>query len=339
MFKVAAFTGGAIIASARFRVRQYLPSLMQDGLCVDEMYSRFSNSPPKEKWLRPIWGCATLADLIPKVIKSHSYDVVLMQREMLSTYVTLEPLTKKPRVLDVDDAIFLYRNGAAARRLAGMSDRVICGNAYLADWFADFNSDITIIPTAVDTDRYIPRIECKNQDGQLVIGWIGTAGNLQYLYAIEAALAAVMRTHPNVRMRVVCDRRPEFREIDPSRCDFIKWSEDIEVASIQGMDIGVMPLEDSPWARGKCSFKMLQYMSCGVPVVASPVGMNADVLAMDNIGLGASTSTQWVDALVALLDKEDMRMEMGALGRRVVQQSFSIDVLAPRLAQCLRGTR
>lgn len=337
MFKVAAFTGGAVIASARFRVRQYLPALARGGISVDEMYSRFSNSPPRQKWLRPLWGCATLADMAPKVLRSHRCDVVLMQREILSTFVTLEPLTRKPRVLDVDDAIFLYRNGTAARRLAGLSDRVICGNNYLANWFSQYNGDITIIPTAVDTARYAPRPECRSRDGSIVIGWIGTAGNLPYLYGIEEALAAVMRVNPRVRVRVVCDLRPAFRHLAADRCEFVKWSEQVEVASIQGMDIGVMPLEDSHWARGKCSFKMLQYMSCGVPVVVSPVGMNADVLALDEVGLGASSVAQWSEALLALVDGEALRARMGAAGRRVVQQSYSIDVLAPRLAQCLRG--
>ena len=187
MLRVAAFTGGVTVPSARFRVRQYMPALLQQGVAISEMPSRFGIYPPQNKWIRPFWAGATLAEQIPKIIKSHQYDVVLLQREMLSSFVTLEPLTKTPRVLDVDDAIFLHRNGDFARRLAQISDQMICGNTYLADWFSAWNKDITVIPTAVDTDRYVPVIKQGKCEGEIIIGWIGTSGNLKYVYAIEAA--------------------------------------------------------------------------------------------------------------------------------------------------------
>ncbi len=337
MLKVAAITGGAIVPSARFRVRQYIPSLVKEGVMVEEMYPHFGKYPPEDKWLRPLWAGATLLEMIPKVIKSHDYDVVLLQREMLSTFVTLESLTKKPRVLDVDDAIFLLRNCGFARKLAQMSDQVVCGNTYLANWFGKWNRNVTVLPTAVDTERYVPLASRGQSENGKVIGWIGTSGNLKYVYAIEATLAKVMETQPNVKIRIVCDQMPKFRLIDMNRCEFVRWSENIEVENIQSMDVGIMPLEDSEWGRGKCSFKMLQYMSCGLPLVASPVGMNAEVLAMGNVGIGASTQEQWLDALIALLDSASMRLDMGAVGRRVAVESFSIHALAPRLASCLRS--
>lgn len=335
MINVAAFTGGISVPSARFRVRQNIPALMQHGVAVSEMSSRFGIYPPQNKWIRPFWAGATLAEQIPKIIKSHCYDVVLLQREMLSSFVTLEPLTKTPRVLDVDDAIFLYRNGDFARRLAQISDRVICGNTYLADWFSVWNKDITIIPTAVDTDRYVPADKQGKFEGATVIGWIGTSGNLKYVYAIEAALAKMLKAHPKAKLRIVCDKIPEFCLIDMTRCEFIRWSETTEIESIQGMDIGIMPLADTAWARGKCSFKMLQYMSCGIPVVVSPVGMNSEVLAMGKVGIGAVTENEWVDAITALLDSHDLRKQMGAVGRQVVTESFSISKVAPMIATCL----
>lgn len=335
MIRVAAFTGGATVPSARFRVRQYIPSLLQHGIAVKEMDSHFGIYPPQNKWIRPFWAGATLAEQIPKIIKSHCYDVVLLQREMLSSFVTLEPLTKTPRVLDVDDAIFLYRNGGFARRLAQISDRVICGNSYLADWFSAWNKDITVIPTAVDTERYVPADNQGKFEGAPVIGWIGTSGNLKYVYSIEAALAKVLKLYPTARLRIVCDKVPEFRLIDITRCEFICWSESIEVSCIQSMDIGIMPLEDSAWARGKCSFKMLQYMACAIPVVVSPVGMNIEVLSIDTMGLGAVSEVEWIEALSALIESADLRHEMGVVGRGVVTESFSITKVAPLLVDCL----
>jgi len=259
-----------------------------------------------------------------------------MQREMLSSFVTLESLTKAPRVLDVDDAIFLYRNGDFARRLAKISDRVICGNAYLANWFSASNKNVIVIPTAVDTDRYVPTVRQEGETA-IVIGWVGTSGNLKYVYNIEGALAKVMAIHSKAKLRIVCDKMPEFRLIDPNRLEYIRWSETIEIESIQGMDIGIMPLEDSAWARGKCSFKMLQYMACGIPVVVSPVGMNAEVLSMGNIGFGAIAEDEWVGAMVELYENSALRQAMGVVAREVVVESFSTSKVAPRIAVCLSG--
>lgn len=337
MTRVAAFTGGISVPSARFRVRQYIPSLREEGIDIEEFFSGFGTYPPRSKWIRPLWALATLTERLPDVVMSHRYDSVLLQREIMSTFVTLEPLTKCPRILDVDDAIFLYRGGGFARKLAELSDRVICGNNYLAEWFGRWNKTIDVIPTAVDTERYCPRAETRASDSPLVVGWIGTSGNYRYLYGIEGALAKVMRMRPGTRLKVVSDRLPEFRYLSFDQVDFVPWSEAIEVQAIQSMDIGIMPLENSPWAKGKCSLKMLQYLATGVPVVVSPVGMNAEILTLGELGIGATTEKQWIDGLIALLENETLRARFGAAGRRVVESSFSISVVAPQLARILRG--
>jgi len=335
VLQVVAFTGGITVPSARFRVRQHIPSLQQYGIVLTEMSSHFGVYPPQNKWARPFWAGAALAEQIPKVIKSHSYDAVLLQREMLSSLVTLEPLTKKPRVLDVDDAIFLCRNGMFARRLAQVSDRVICGNSYLADRFSAWNKDVTVIPTAVDTERYTPSIKKKECKNETVIGWIGTSGNMKFVNAIEPALAKVMQLYPKTKLRFICDKAPKFDLIDLNRCDFIQWSESREVECIQSMDIGIMPLEDSDWSRGKCSFKMLQYMACGIPVVVSPVGMNTELLSMGSIGIGAVSNNAWEDALITLLSNLDLSQKMGIAGRQVVVDSFSVAKITPQIANVL----
>lgn len=337
MTRIAAFTGGLSVPSARFRVRQYIPALGREGIDVEEFYSGFGQYPPRVRWARPFWALATLAERLPNVVMSHRYDAVLLQREIMSSFVTLEPLTTRPRILDVDDAIFLQRGGGFAKRLAELSDRVICGNNYLAEWFGRWNINVDVIPTAVDTERYFPDAETKPSDSPLVIGWIGTSGNYKYLYGIEGALAKVIRAHSGTRLKVVGDQLPEFRHLSLDQVDFVPWSEAIEVQAIQSMDIGIMPLEDSPWARGKCSFKMLQYLATGLPVVVSPVGMNAEILTLGELGIGATTERQWIDGLIALLENRTLRARFGAEGRRVVESSFSIHVVASRLARSLRG--
>jgi glycosyltransferase involved in cell wall biosynthesis len=335
--RIAALTGGLSVPSARFRIRQYIPSLKQEGIELEEFSSGFGQYPPKTRWVRPLWALATLAGRLPSIAMTYRYDATLLQREIMSSFVTLEPLTKHPRILDVDDAIFLRRGGGFAKRLAELSDKVICGNSYLAERFKRWNVNVDIVPTAVDTERYQPASKDKLAEQPLIIGWIGTSGNFKYLYAIETALQKVMRTYPAVRLTIISDRHPEFRYLAHDRINFTPWSESTEVKAIQSMDIGIMPLDDSPWARGKCSFKLLQYMASGVPVVASPIGMNADVLKLGKFGFGASTEEQWIDGLIALLEDKSIRCKFGAEGRRVVESSFSIGVVVPKLARSLRG--
>jgi glycosyltransferase involved in cell wall biosynthesis len=255
---------------------------------------------------------------------------------MLSTSFTLEPLTKKPRILDVDDAIWLYRNGSCACRLAKISDSVICGNSFLADYFSQWNPNIAILPTAVDTDRFLPLASKPFDDGapdvRPTIGWSGGRGGFVDLQVAEKALQVVLRKHPRARLRVIADAAPRCLNLPVGQVEFVPWSPETEVQAIQGLDIGIMPLGDTLWNRGKCSYKMLLYMSCGVPVVVSPIGMNSEILNMGTVGAGASTTDDWVGALDQLLRNPQLAAAMGRRARDVVLQSYSINTLAPKLA-------
>ena len=338
--KVAALTGGKNVPSARFRVRQLIPSLSKHGVEVREFVPLVSKYPPERKYLRLAWGIAALAVRIPSVLATHRYDVVLFQRELVSTFVTLEPLTKRPRVLDVDDAIYLHRGGRFAERLAQSVDLVICGNDFLADRFSKWNKNVTVIPTAIDTHRFVPleRPQQGDLEERYVIGWTGTSSNFKYLYSIETALKQVMEIFPDVVLRVIADKKPSFRTIPEKRVQFIPWSPENEVKGVQSMTVGIMPLADGEWEKGKCSYKMLQYMACGVPVVVSPVGMNAQILALGEVGLAASFHDEWVEALRwILVAGREVREKMGREGRRVAEAYFSVEVIAPRLAQALKG--
>ena len=336
MLRVAAFTGGLDVPSARFRVRQYISVLSELGIAVDELIAPLGSFPPAIKWLRPFWGAATLACDLPHIAQSWRYDACLLQREFVSTLATLEFLASRPRFLDVDDAIFLHRGGRPARRLAQTCDAVICGNAYLADWFGRWNRRTSVVPTAINTDSYCPRHDPVPREVR-VIGWIGTSSNFRYLLTIQGALARVFAARPRARLRIVSDRPPHLPALPADRIEFVRWTQRREILDIQSMDVGIMPLDDSAWARGKCSFKMLQYMACGLPVVVSPVGMNAEVLAKGACGIGASSEAEWVEALIALLDNEELCTHFGAGGRFLAQSHFSITTVAPTLARLLLG--
>jgi glycosyltransferase involved in cell wall biosynthesis len=331
--RVAAFTGGEGVPS-RIRVRQYIAPLKTAGVEITEFASRAGMYPPDTKWARPAWGIWNLAEHIPSIIRSRTFDVTLLQREMLSTLVTLEPFTRRPRVFDVDDAIWLHRRGNFAGRLARLSDHIVCGNQFLADKFSTWNPSVSVLPTAVDTGRFRPTASISSS-ARPVIGWLGLSSGFQFLCGIKDALSQILARHPNLTLRIVSDRPPPFRAISSDRVEFIRYDAAKEVEHIQQMTVGIMPIEDSEWSRGKCSYKMLLYMACGIPVVVSPFGMNAEILAQGNVGLGARTTANWVESFEILVENSDLRELMGREGRRVVLDHYSVDVLAPRLAQTL----
>lgn len=335
--RVAAYTGGKKIASARFRVGAYLSALQDFGISMTEFASRTGKYPPQQVIRRPVWAGLRLAEVALDAIRSHRYDVVLFQRELLSTYVTAEPCYAEPRMLDVDDAIWLHKRGSFALRLARRCDLIQCGNDFLADYFVASGREVRIVPTVVDTERFRPQNEgAAVSKAHLIIGWSGSSGNLPYLEAIEEALAVVLERFPEASVRVICDAPARFRMLSPERVEFVPWSPAVEVSALQDLAVGLMPLPDTPWARGKCAFKMLTYMACAVPVVVSPIGVNASVLAKGGVGYGADIKDDWVDALTALLRDEAMRCAMGRAGRAVVQANYSVKALTPVFAKNLK---
>jgi len=334
MLQVAAFTQGIAVPSARFRVRQYIRPLLGNGIKVHEYVPRFSSYPSAAGWQRPGWLLAALLERLKWIPASYRYDLVLFQREMISTLVTLEPLFRRPRVLDVDDALWLHHRGPHALRLARMCDVIICGNQFLADYFSGSKRTVVVLPTAVDTVRFAPapaRIPSQ------VIGWSGTSSNLRSLESLDIALAEVLRRFPQARLRVICNQPPRFERVPHERVEYIRWTAEGEVGGLRDMSVGLMPLPDSDWSRGKCAFKMLTYMACGVPVVVSPIGMNVEVLAKAEIGYGVRTIDEWVDAISKLLSNIELARRLGANGRTVVESGYSREVLAKEFAKILRN--
>ena len=334
MKRVLAFTGGRNVASGRFRVEQYTSPLRKFGVSMDVACSRFGAYPPPIRALRPAWAVASALSRLPSVVRSRSFDAVLLQRPLLSTLHTFEDFTMRPRILDVDDAIWLAPRGENVGRIASRCDRVIAGNAFLAEYFARHCHDVVTIPTAVDTNRFTP----INRDrSHVIVGWSGCRSGSSELTAIAPALSRVCRTRQQVRIRIMADVPPDLPGVDPDRVEFVTWSADRESATIQSFDIGLMPLAEGAWQRGKCSYKMLLSMSCGSAVAVSPVGMNREVLAMGDIGRAASTLDQWTDALIDLVDSTQARQQLGARGRTVIEERFSVDAIVPQLAAAIAG--
>jgi len=326
--RVAAFTAGRLVSTARMRVRQYIGPLARLGIAIDERWPSLGAFPPRRQTLRPAWLAGTLMQRLPHIAAGWRADITLLQREMVSTLPTLEGLTRCPRLVDIDDAVHLYRGGIAARRLAGLADLVVVGNSWLAEVWRAWNPAVEILPTPVDTDAITVRLLPERP----AIGWIGSAGNLHYLTAIAPALTRVVSRFPNTEIAVCCDRPPELSGL-PVR--YVRWSEEAEADFLASVTVGLMPLADGPWERGKCSFKMLQYMAAGRPCVASPVGMNTELLAEAEIGRAAATLDEWSEALSSLLAERDAAERMGAAGRALAVERYSVTALAPQLAALL----
>ena len=297
-------------------------------------YLRWGRTKPRSISLQPLWITATVADRLLSIAAGRHADVALILRQALPAFLPVEPFIRQPIVLDVDDAIWLNRGGDRAKKIARRSAAVICGNSFLGNYFGKWNRNVYIVPTAVDTNRIMPRP--GRVSARQVIGWIGTGDNLKYLYRIESAVQEVLLRHSQTELLIVSNQVPRFERISPERIRFVPWSRDSERQAYLEMTVGLMPLEDSEWAKGKCSFKMLCYMAAGIPVIVSPVGMNRDVLTLGSVGLGPSTRDDWISAIETILGDSDLATRMGASGRAVAVKHFSVEAISPQIARVLR---
>jgi glycosyltransferase involved in cell wall biosynthesis len=339
MLKVASFTGEINDPSSRYRVRQYIDTLKKYDIYIDDFISLEGKYPPKEKDKRIKWGIKSVLERLEQLINvnRNDYDCVILQREMISTLNTFENFVRGPRILDIDDAIYLLRKGNFVKRIAQKSDAVICGNTHLAEVFSKWNNQVSIVPTAVDTCKYIPNVNDNNEKEKITMGWVGTSGGFNYLYKIEKALNYILKKYNNVELLVVSDTTPQFSFIDNYR--FEMWSEEKEVENFQSIDIGLMPLIDDEWSRGKCSYKMLLYMSCESAVVVSPVGMNLEVLNKGKVGFGAEDYyTDWIESIEYLLKNGTKRIEMAKHGRQVTLENYSLDILSEKMNNIIKET-
>jgi glycosyltransferase involved in cell wall biosynthesis len=222
--------------------------------------------------------------------------------------------------------------------IARAMDAVIAGNSYLAEYFGKYCKEVHIVPTAIDLDRYTLRPESADeQRDKFVIGWTGSSSNFKYLDTIEPILNRFIQEHDLAELMLIADRRWEHRLLPPEKVRFIRWSVEEEVRVLHSMSVGLMPLADDKWTRGKCAFKMLQYMAVGLPVIVSPVGVNRDVLEKGNIGLAASSPDEWYEALVSLYKERSLGVELGLEGRKVVEQFYNADIVTHDLADIFKS--
>ena len=340
---------GNLGASSRVRFFQYLPYFQSQGMDVtvkpllsdaylNALYSGGS------RWRELVKGYLMR---IVALFAAWRFDVVIIEKEIFPFMPAFAERILKflrvPFVVDYDDALFHRydcHSNPWVRRFLGKkidvvmrhSTCVMAGNQYLAARAHEAGAKhVEIIPTVVDADRY----HSKNNGDNAVftVGWIGTPQTSKYLKPLLQVFESLKRELP-VRFVAVGANAADF---EGTPVEAWPWSEDSEVASIQQFDIGIMPLVDSPWERGKCGYKLIQYMACGVPVVASPVGVNCEIVAVGKTGCLASSLEEWQECLLEFLRAEpNMRAKMGAAGRELVRQQYSTQAQGPRIVDVLR---
>ncbi|MGK2860885.1 MAG: glycosyltransferase family 4 protein [Chitinophagaceae bacterium] len=239
---------------------------------------------------------------------------------------------RKPIVYDYDDAIWLQpqKKTTWSNRLikayykVGMicnwSHTIVAGNEYLANYARQFNSKVMVIPTVVDTEtRFVPSPVIKSSR-KPVIGWTGSHTTLFYLEKMESVLLQLKAEH-DFELLVIANKPPVFSELTYR---FVRWTEDSEIEDLRQIDIGLMPLTDDEWTKGKCGFKLIQYLSLGIPAVADPVGVNKLIIEDGINGFLCETTDEWIIALIALINDTEMRHTMGREGRAKIINQYSL---------------
>lgn len=295
------------------------------------VYGDTSLPAPLGRWRSLYVPVSTLAR-IPQLGDLRADDVIVFQRPMTELPTTLlERAAARGRrtVFDFDDAIFEnWGTRAKFRTLVALADRVVAGNRYLAA-AAGAPDKTVVIPTAIDTARFAAHATRPARGRDVVVGWTGLATNYRQLaHAAPGIGAALART--GARFLVISDRPPPPDLTEALRPEFVPWRPETEVADLARIDVGVMPLPDAPYERGKCAFKLLQYMALARPGVASPVGANREVVTSGVDGFLAGTEAEWESALVSLIEDPALRETMGGRGRQRVEGAYSLAVVADR---------
>lgn len=336
---------GPLAASTRYRLGQFVPGLAEHGIELeirsllgdDYLRQRFEGGRlPFAAMLKAGWS--RLGDL-----RERRHDVAILHCELfplMPGWLERTLLGTRPYIYDFDDAFYLkYRLGWLGKLrplLGGKFDTVIqraaavtAGNRTLQQYAAGLNPKSTMLPTVVDTERFAPRARDGNE--AFTVGWIGSPSTAPYLAELIEPLTRLGR-EGRVRLTVIGGRAPIVPGVEVHE---VAWEETTEIEHINHFDVGVMPLPDDAWTRGKCAFKLIQYMACGIPVIGSPVGANIDVVQPD-CGFLARSGEDWLRALRALRDKPLRAREMGQAGRDLVVEHYSLRHNLPILAEVIR---
>jgi glycosyltransferase involved in cell wall biosynthesis len=326
--------------SQRFRFEQYLDHLNANGyqcnfswlLNANDDKFFYSQGKIVRKGLiviKSIWK------RINEVLKASKYDIVFVQREcfMLGTSFFEKKFAKRSKLIfDFDDSIWIqniseankifsvFKDASKTKTIIQVADLVFAGNNYLADFARQFNKKVVVVPTTIDTDLYKPVKKYPKE--KICIGWSGSVTTIEHMETKINALTAIRNKYQEkVYFKIIGDGNYYS---DVLQTKGLPWIKNTEVQDMSEFDIGIMPLPDTEWAKGKCGLKGLQYMALGVSTIMSPVGVNSEIIQDGENGFLADSDEKWIDKLSLLIDSFELRKKIGDAGRKTVEEKYSI---------------
>jgi glycosyltransferase involved in cell wall biosynthesis len=330
--------------SQRYRIEQFLPAIEEMGLrydyrfLLDEQMDKVFYSPGAY-FGKALIVLKSLFSLVKwTFIDAKKYRYIFVQREawMLGTAFFEKQMAKRAKLIfDFDDSIWLPNVSAANQKLAFLknpsktsdiiqvANRTVVGNPYLADYAGQFTKNIVLIPTAVDTDEYHRRRPLAvKKDGRVCIGWSGSQTTIEHFKLLEPVLREIKAKYgTKVYFKVIGDGSYANRELG---IQGIQWTRETELAALEEIDIGIMPLPDDEWSKGKCGLKALVYMAMEIPAVLADVGVNSEIVTDGVTGLLSASHEDWIEKLSLLIENAELRCKLGKAGRERVEASYSV---------------
>lgn len=329
--------------SQRYRFEQYIPFLEKNGFLftwsylLDEkddsvFYSR-GNSFSKISIL-----LKTIVTRFKDKNRFKNFDIIFIQREALffgTSYFEKKAFQSGAKVIfDFDDSIWLEDTSPGNKKWAWLkkpekfftsiyyASIVIAGNNYLADKAKIINKNTVIIPTTIDTDIHVPQPQLRNKE-VITIGWSGSISTIKHFQSLLPVLKRIKEKYKNkIHFKILGDANYKNSEIN---IEAVSWSENTEVEQLNTFDIGIMPLINDEWTKGKCGLKGLSYMACEVATVMSKVGVNATIIENNVNGLLVNNEKEWFDALCKLIENKELRERLGTNGRQTVIEKYSVE--------------
>ncbi len=327
----------------RFRFEQYIDFLSDNGfeITFSNIISEKDDNifySKKKYFLKFIILIKSFFKRISDVLRVSNYDVIFIYREafMLGTTVfeRLMSLSKAKIIYDFDDAIWLndvsdgnenlkwLKKPEKTAKIIKYSDLIFAGNKYLADYAKKFNKNVKIIPTTIDTN-YHKKLNINKKNDAICIGWTGTSTTLKHFETALPILREIKQRYGDrIYFKLIVNFPYSVKDLDIIAT---QWNLDSEIEDLCEFDIGIMPLPNDKWAKGKCGFKGLQYMSLEIPTIMSPVGVNTEIINDGVNGFLAENNRQWVEKLSALIESEELREKLGKAGRETIIENYSVD--------------
>lgn len=328
--------------SQRFRFEQYLDFLEQNNYEweISNLISAEDDAVLYAKgnyFKKALIALKSLRKRSKDVKRADEFDIIFIHREALLTrstkYERLFAQSSAKVVFNFDDAIWLpniskgnralkmMKNPAKINDIIKVSDMVFAGNEFLAAYARLYNDNVKVVPTTIDTNYHIRKKE--NPDRPICIGWTGTQTTLKYLDSLKEVFVELKEKYGDlIKFKVICDQPWEFEGVE---VEYEEWNKAREIEQLEEIDIGVMPLVDNEWSKGKCGFKGLQYMAVESAAILSPVGVNTEIIEDGVNGFLAQSHSDWIRVLSLLIENPKLRKEIGKAGRKTIEENYSVN--------------